>query len=840
MEKRVSTGTLNSSSGLDRSGTKLFENYRVSEPILVESESSGASDTAAPPPVQASASPVPWMPGSPQHLTKRKLKLPVRNGKAKTCAKLPRMDEVIPRVELTDAQQLEMRTQAETLIASCLLKSQAAWDGTKQIFDDPKQWKLHSAKPHLAVYKRRDPTHHSSATAQQFVATGRIPGLTLQDVEYGKYSDTTLDERSTSAYLYRDYFLDAAVLQAVDTQSESDPFRFFGIKWMAFASPGGPARFFSPRDHAYYEYAKTVTTEAGHKVLVKVVHSVEDDVVPPLTQLPDAEGPVNGLDPARLRFVRGRIAMTSMYRFDRATNAVQVFAEGSLDPGGRASNWLGSAFLSQFAPTVVRIEYCADIKYIMKHGMIFPHPPAPPSQSQSAQSLVKSQSTVSGSEATAQGPAGVLAASALGFPSITIAPESSRMAVDTRPSWVPDHQRKVCFVCFKSFGIVRRHRHHCRMCGEVMCSRCMITLPLVAPPTSAPPQQDGDDGEEGGAMGNNGAVEQPQRRRHRRRHQQRSEPHMSTMLQQQPAKKSLEETRPNGYPAVNAVKLCKKCMFSIRQERKGTMYGSSHFYVASTMLQQFPLVVPGVVASGVGVRPGPTRGFLPGGRYAADDELNNNNMAGKDEDDVEETDEQYSARIEHMRQMHMAREKQKNLRRSIRLYDEEDPQLQSGESSPAARPPPSLSGDDGAFNFDDLLLPTPKPGEEDGGFMLLSDRGRGKSAAAQSQVPRRASTATRPVEEDAKLRSLSIPDQLEQMERSIAQQEALIRSIAEERSKLLLSPDGDTTAARTTAATTAGELSSEARSSWLYPGSTQTAPTPRADVPFTPVSMRST
>ncbi|KAG6977237.1 hypothetical protein JG688_00000564 [Phytophthora aleatoria] len=832
MEKRVSCGKLNNSSVMDRNSGRLLLDYRASEPVLAESEHSSLSDAPlSRSQIQRPSKPAaaPWNPGNvsaqqqhqPRTAMRRKLKLPGRS-KHKHVAKLPRMDEVIPRVELTDAQQAEMREQAEGLIASCLLKSKAAWDGTKQIFDDPKQWKLHSAKPHLAIYKRKDP-HGRSATAHQFVASGRIPALTLQDVEYGKYSDTTLDERSISAYLFRDYFLDAAVLQVLETQTEDDPFRFFGIKWMAFASPSGPAKFFSPRDHAYYEYAKTVTTDEGHKVLVKVMQSVGDDVLPPLTQIVGHDKPSDGVDPSKLRFVRGHISMISMYRFDEATNAVKVFAEGSLDPGGRAGTWLGSAFLSQFAPTVVRIEYCADIKYIMKHGMIFPHPPAALSHSQSGQSLDKSQSTISGSEVTAHGPAAMQ--HGLQSFAMTPTPEMSRTSVNPQPSWVPDHQRKVCFACFKSFGIVRRHRHHCRMCGEVMCSRCMITLPLVAPPSSAP-CPDGNEDAEGAES----------HRSHRHGNQLDGRP-MSVLLKQ-PAKKSLEETRPNGYPAVNNVKLCKKCMFNIRQERKGTMRGATNFYAAPTMIKQFPLVLQGSLADNVGLQPGPMRGFFPGGRYAADDELINNAPGGgEEEDDIEETDEEYSARVERMRQMHMAREKKKNLRRSILLYDEDD--LNNGGESPPARPSHLFNGGDSTFNFDDFLLPTPKREDEDNN---RHSRGRAVSSTNQSDaippsIPRRPSTAARQSESSSKLRSLSIPDQLEQVERSIAQQEALIRSITEQRSKMIRSPEDDTAAK--TAATTAGEISSEARSSLLYPGSTQTAPTPRADALFTPLSMRS-
>lgn len=717
------------------------------------------------------------------------------------------MDDVLPRVEITDVQQAEMRAQAEQSIASCLLKSKAAWDGTKQIFDDPKQWKLHSAKPHLAVYKRKE-SECKNATLHQFVASGRIPGLTLQDVEYGKYSDTTLDERSICAYLFRDYFLDAAVLQVLETQTEDDPFRFFGIKWMAFASPSGPAKFFSPRDHAFYEYAKTVTTDEGYKVLVKVLHSVGDDVLAPLTQIVAQEKASDSLDPSKLRFVRGHISMISMYRFDEATNAVKVFSEGSLDPGGRAGTWLGSAFLSQFAPTVVRIDYCADIKYIMKHGMIFPHPPAALSRSHSNQTFDKSQSTRSDSEVTAHGPAAAMPYSASFI--MTQSPELNRMAVNPQPSWVPDHQRKVCFVCFKSFGIVRRHRHHCRMCGEVMCSRCMITLPLVAPPSSA---EEAKDEANGTGM--------------HRQHQAQADGRPLSVLLRQPAKKSLEETRSNGYAAVNNVKLCKKCMFSIRQERKGTMRGATNFYAAPTMIKQFPLVLQGSLADNIGLQPGPMRGFFPGGRYAADDELLHNAEQGADdEDELEETDEEYSARVERMRQNHMAREKKKNLRRSILLYDEDS--LNNGDESPPARPSHLFIGSDSTFNFDDFLLPTPKRGEGDDNDRL-SNRGRGISLTNQNDaipptIPRRPSTTAYPSESSSKLRSLSIPDQLEQVERSIAQQQALIRSISEQRSKMVRSPEDDTVA-KTTAATTAGEILSEAHSPLLHPNASQTAPT---------------
>ena len=37
--------------------------------------------------------------------------------------------------------------------------------------------------------------------------------------------------------------------------------------------------------------------------------------------------------------------------------------------------------------------------------------------------------------------------------------------------WVPDSEVKSCPFCGRSFGMTRR-RHHCRLCGGIMCDRC--------------------------------------------------------------------------------------------------------------------------------------------------------------------------------------------------------------------------------------------------------------------------------------------------------------------------------------------------------------------------------
>ncbi|KAE9273673.1 hypothetical protein PF001_g27404 [Phytophthora fragariae] len=40
------------------------------------------------------------------------------------------------------------------------------------------------------------------------------------------------------------------------------------------------------------------------------------------------------------------------------------------------------------------------------------------------------------------------------------------------PVWVPDSERPECMECSKKIGSLGARRHHCRMCGRVLCSAC--------------------------------------------------------------------------------------------------------------------------------------------------------------------------------------------------------------------------------------------------------------------------------------------------------------------------------------------------------------------------------
>ncbi|KAK1935070.1 1-phosphatidylinositol 3-phosphate 5-kinase FAB1 [Phytophthora citrophthora] len=65
--------------------------------------------------------------------------------------------------------------------------------------------------------------------------------------------------------------------------------------------------------------------------------------------------------------------------------------------------------------------------------------------------------------------------------------EASHLLLDhhhfvSREQLIPRSSRKACYVCMREFNVLRK-RHSCRMCGEVICSRCsvfrQVNLPVL-------------------------------------------------------------------------------------------------------------------------------------------------------------------------------------------------------------------------------------------------------------------------------------------------------------------------------------------------------------------------
>jgi rabenosyn-5 len=45
--------------------------------------------------------------------------------------------------------------------------------------------------------------------------------------------------------------------------------------------------------------------------------------------------------------------------------------------------------------------------------------------------------------------------------------------------WIPDGDVNLCPTCARTFGIMHR-KHHCRLCGAIMCNKCSQFLTYTA------------------------------------------------------------------------------------------------------------------------------------------------------------------------------------------------------------------------------------------------------------------------------------------------------------------------------------------------------------------------
>ncbi|KAJ0406502.1 hypothetical protein P43SY_001433 [Pythium insidiosum] len=339
--------------------------------------------------------------------------------------RFPLADELLPRVApLSPEQRAALKRRCLQEVNRVVAKHHAVWAQSDLMFDggDTSGWKTHLTRPQLTVYRRKRATVH---TAQRFLARGHVTSLTLRDAEYGLYCDSTTSERAVKTDLFGELCLDAAVLQVFERQTEADPFHFFGIKWLALVSPVD--KLISPRDYAFVEYSCRVEPANGaadenDAVLVRVLLPVDPELVSVLSE-------------REYDLVRGAMACTYMYRYDASARALQVFAEGSIDPSGSATAWLSKSFLSLFAPTVVNLEHCADVKHLMAYGRVLR-----PDEFQARVAECKAANS------------------------------------------------KHCVACLKNmsssaFAIksLKRAPTYCRSCGERVCSRCVMSLTLCLP-----------------------------------------------------------------------------------------------------------------------------------------------------------------------------------------------------------------------------------------------------------------------------------------------------------------------------------------------------------------------
>uniref|UniRef100_K3WAG5 FYVE-type domain-containing protein n=1 Tax=Globisporangium ultimum (strain ATCC 200006 / CBS 805.95 / DAOM BR144) TaxID=431595 RepID=K3WAG5_GLOUD len=259
-----------------------------------------------------------------------------------------------PRFPLDAAQLPTLQVDRHTLGQW----TRAAQHEIAQLLADRESWYYRGQEPKYAyklIYNKKGLEGFintaEAARRKEFYAQG-ILKMYLEDVSYGLYCETTLAQRSVTAFLDDEDFLDAAVLLVDDTQSIEDTFQFSGVKWVATRSPLGVNVH---SDFVYFEYSCTARDADGRVVLVQYT------TCPDLTssQLQDSGLPV--------MLARGKNHRVTTFRADPEGTHVQC--AGTLVTNEEIPSWVGMKSVLQTFASLNNVVGVADARAISSFGI---------------------------------------------------------------------------------------------------------------------------------------------------------------------------------------------------------------------------------------------------------------------------------------------------------------------------------------------------------------------------------------------------------------------------------------------------------------------------------------
>ncbi|OQR98294.1 hypothetical protein THRCLA_06751 [Thraustotheca clavata] len=139
-----------------------------------------------------------------------------------------------------------------------------------------KGYKLTQDKNGSQTYQRTCP----KSSFEEYLMTG-VCETTIEELSYGIYTATTQDLRTVFALTFKEDFLDAAILQTCETQTEEDPGHWFGIKYARLQLHS----IFHARDTVFSELSGTRKDAKGLRTLFQVRHTIDIPQLPPFPHI---------------------------------------------------------------------------------------------------------------------------------------------------------------------------------------------------------------------------------------------------------------------------------------------------------------------------------------------------------------------------------------------------------------------------------------------------------------------------------------------------------------------------------------------------------------------------
>ncbi|KAJ0406998.1 hypothetical protein ATCC90586_009218 [Pythium insidiosum] len=248
----------------------------------------------------------------------------------------PLPDSYFPPLELTDDEQAQFQTWAESLLQQTIDAYHRDQFQTQEQREN--RWKPLKQRGGLTAFRRRKGADEDD-DGFRYLCTGKIEG-TLDEVMLGRYADHTDMFRRVSA-VYREDLVDCAVLHVMERQSPAKPFFFSGFKWMTVQSPG--KGLVKNRDVCWFEQTGLTIDRNGKEIGYSIAESVDLASCPPF-------------DPSLC--VRARLSVCYLFKRNKS-GGTKVYMRGKNNAGGKVMDWVADLKSAELWLRVERATACA-------------------------------------------------------------------------------------------------------------------------------------------------------------------------------------------------------------------------------------------------------------------------------------------------------------------------------------------------------------------------------------------------------------------------------------------------------------------------------------------------